>query len=301
MAGTVLLCTGAIDGQGVDVRAEMEGVDGYLAVGGGTVTATLGIDGSESTILILRARRAAPLADPDSSGIEIQVPDGAGWRTIARHHPRRSLDAAAFDIGAHGVVRFRFASDVEVRSVGRLAPLAALPSVSVHSPSTARHALGLGALEAVAERDSLSTTLVGPDSLDLTFDISPVEEGLARTIFLEIEGTRLAGRVAESLARRPILDELPTRFALHQNRPNPFTNATTLRFDLPVAAQVRLAIFDVQGRLRSVVADGWFHAGTHALAWNGRDADGARLGPGVYFYAMQAGDFSARRKMVRLP
>jgi hypothetical protein len=301
VAGTILSCIGAIDGDGADVRAEIEGVDGYLALRGGAVTATLGTGDSEPTILILAARRAAPRADPDSSGIDIQVPDGAGWRTIARHHPRRSLDEVAFDIGAHGVVRLQFASDVEVRSVGRLTPSAVPPSVSTHSPSTARHALGLGALEAVAERDSLSATLVGPDSLDLSFDLTPIEAGLARTIFLEVDGTRLAGRVAESLARRPIVSDLPTRFALHQNRPNPFTHATTLRFDLPVPAQVRLAVFDVQGRLRSVVANGWFPAGTHALTWSGGDADGARLGPGVYFYALQAGDFSARRKMVRLP
>jgi hypothetical protein len=184
---------------------------------------------------------------------------------------------------------------------GRSGGSNARPSRRPHPPSAASHNVGLDALAAIVERDSLSVTLVGPDSLDLTFDISPIEEGLARTIFLEVEGTRLEGRVAESLARRPIVDDLPTRFALHQNRPNPFTDATTLRFDLPVAAQVRLAIFDVQGRLRSVVTNGWFPAGTHAWTWNGGDADGARLGPGVYFYALQAGDFSARRKMVRLP
>ena len=42
---------------------------------------------------------------------------------------------------------------------------------------------------------------------------------------------------------------LPDRYQLHQNYPNPFNPLTTIRFDLPRASHVKLAVFDIAGRL----------------------------------------------------
>lgn len=93
---------------------------------------------------------------------------------------------------------------------------------------------------------------------------------------------------------------IPTRFALHQNQPNPFSARTVIRFELPVGAMVRLEVFDLQGRRLRVLADRYYGAGYHAVEWDKSTAAGSPVGPGVYLYRIQAGPFRDRRKMVLL-
>jgi flagellar hook assembly protein FlgD len=63
---------------------------------------------------------------------------------------------------------------------------------------------------------------------------------------------------------------------------------------------VRLEVFDAQGRRVRVLADASFAPGEHALAWDGTDANGQRVRPGVYLYRMTAGAFREQRRMVML-
>ena len=93
----------------------------------------------------------------------------------------------------------------------------------------------------------------------------------------------------------------PAAFALRQNQPNPFSGRTTIRFELPVEAHVRLEIFDAQGRLIRRLADGQFPAGFHAVDWDKRTAGEQSVGAGVYLYRIQSGSFNDRKKMVLLP
>jgi outer membrane protein assembly factor BamB len=93
-------------------------------------------------------------------------------------------------------------------------------------------------------------------------------------------------------------EALPTRLALHQNAPNPFGDQTSIRFDLPVAETVSVAVFDIGGRLVRTLCDGPTAAGRHTLAWDGRDQFDHRLSRGVYLVRMAAGSKSFERKVV---
>ncbi len=74
----------------------------------------------------------------------------------------------------------------------------------------------------------------------------------------------------------------PAAPALAPNRPNPFNPSTRIEYRLPRAAQVRLSIHDIAGRLVRSLVVGSQAAGVHAVAWDGRD-DGGRDAPsGVY-------------------
>lgn len=96
---------------------------------------------------------------------------------------------------------------------------------------------------------------------------------------------------------------LPRFWALSQNYPNPFNPQTAISFDIPGGEQsqpvrVRLAIFDVRGRLVKVLVEKDLPAGCHTVTWDGREANGALAPSGVYFYRLKAGKFTETRKML---
>ena len=84
-------------------------------------------------------------------------------------------------------------------------------------------------------------------------------------------------------------EDLPQAFALHSAVPNPFNPSTTLRFDLPCAANVELQIYDVAGRLiRHLITTEAYPAGRHQAEWRGRDDSGKHMSAGVYLARLRA-------------
>lgn len=92
----------------------------------------------------------------------------------------------------------------------------------------------------------------------------------------------------------------PQRFALAQNYPNPFNPETVIRYQLSVASDVELAIYDVLGRKVVTLVAARQGAGRYQVRWNGRDRLGWMAGAGVYYYRLSAGGLSAVRKLVLL-
>ncbi len=96
-------------------------------------------------------------------------------------------------------------------------------------------------------------------------------------------------------------DYPPRHARLLQNAPNPFNPKTTLRFELPSAGAVDLAVFDAQGRrVRSLLTGKQMPAGASSVVWDGRDDRGLPAGSGVYFYRLVSGDERLAGKMVLL-
>jgi hypothetical protein len=95
-------------------------------------------------------------------------------------------------------------------------------------------------------------------------------------------------------------EQLPKRYALYQNFPNPFNPTTTIRYDLAKFSSVRLAIFNVQGeRIRNLV-DKMQPPGRYAVQWDGRSSSGEFVSSGIYFYKLDAGGFVRTKKMLLL-
>ena len=74
----------------------------------------------------------------------------------------------------------------------------------------------------------------------------------------------------------------PTGFRLYSNYPNPFNPTAIIRYDLPEATRVTLAIYDVMGREVARLVDGSMEPGTHSVEWSGQDQAGRVLPSGVY-------------------
>ncbi len=90
------------------------------------------------------------------------------------------------------------------------------------------------------------------------------------------------------------------RATLGQNHPNPFNPTTSIHFDLEVAAEITLAVYDVNGALVAHIAKGHYPAGSHEVRWDGVDAKGKQVASGVYFYRLLSGNMELTRKMVLL-
>ncbi len=84
-------------------------------------------------------------------------------------------------------------------------------------------------------------------------------------------------------------------FTLYPSYPNPFNPTTILSFSLPSISHVNLMVYDITGRQVSSLINGWHNAGTHQVTF-----DGSNLSSGIYFYQLNAGNFSRTGKMVLL-
>lgn len=90
-------------------------------------------------------------------------------------------------------------------------------------------------------------------------------------------------------------DRIPTSFRLHQNYPNPFNARTVFEFELPQRAEVKLYLYDIQGRKVATLAEGIFQPGRYKQTFSGE-----QLASGVYFVSLSTGNYEAIRKVVLL-
>jgi predicted esterase len=88
---------------------------------------------------------------------------------------------------------------------------------------------------------------------------------------------------------------LPEEYGLSQNYPNPFNPTTTIRYDLPAAQHVRLALFNALGQEIAMLLDEQQSRGHKEITFDGRN-----LPSGVYFYRIIAGPYMETKKLILL-
>ena len=122
------------------------------------------------------------------------------------------------------------------------------------------------------------------------FDLTDLRRGpVARAT------TDVAGAFALPLAAG---STLPDGFALGQNYPNPFNPSTIIPYQLPVAAHMRLELFNVLGQRVTTLVDGERPAGFHTAVWDATNAEGQAVGAGLYIYRLSGGGATLTRKMM---
>lgn len=106
--------------------------------------------------------------------------------------------------------------------------------------------------------------------------------------------------IFSDISTGPASGDAPPRFALEENRPNPFNPATTIAFTLENESDVELGIYDVGGRKVTTLIDERRNGGSHQAVWDGVDRFGRAVPSGVYFSRLTAGEFTATGKLILL-
>jgi hypothetical protein len=82
-------------------------------------------------------------------------------------------------------------------------------------------------------------------------------------------------------------------FSLSENYPNPFNPSTAFTFSIAKTGNVRLSVYDIQGKETAVILNGYTRAGTYKVNF---DASG--LSSGIYFYRLETEGFTSTKKML---
>ena len=94
---------------------------------------------------------------------------------------------------------------------------------------------------------------------------------------------------------------LPTKFELSQNYPNPFSTTTSIPYKLHQKSDVQITVYDILGRLVRKFTTPDQSVGTHNILWQGVDDAGKQLAAGIYFYQINTGGENQIKKMIMCP
>jgi len=96
-----------------------------------------------------------------------------------------------------------------------------------------------------------------------------------------------------SVDNSSMTENIPKEYVLHQNYPNPFNPVTKISYEIPVKSQVTLKVYDMLGREVARLYEGEREAGRYEAEFNGM-----RFSSGVYFYKLEAGSYTAVKKLL---
>jgi sugar lactone lactonase YvrE len=135
---------------------------------------------------------------------------------------------------------------------------------------------------------ALSATFNGSNGLAL----SPTGD----TLYVADYNTKRLRRISGILAALGIKeshDVKPKSFGLLQNYPNPFNPTTTIGYEVATSSFVSMKVYDVLGREVATLVNEKKSAGHYDVAFQA-----GKLSSGIYFYRLQAGDFSDTKKLI---
>jgi len=110
-----------------------------------------------------------------------------------------------------------------------------------------------------------------------------------------INGNKYGQKISTSVHHENLK---PLNFFLYQNYPNPFNPETEIHFQIPNESKVTLVIYNLLGQKIRTLVDKQMTTGHHTIKWHGRDEFDNVVASGVYLYALKAGEFFEKKKMV---
>ncbi len=137
----------------------------------------------------------------------------------------------------------------------------------------------------------LSTGERSPEHISLKIDDVQANDDQGKPIIIQAQAC--SNPEWSDIAAAPM-----NQYQLFTNYPNPFNPTTTISYALPNAAQVRIHVFDLTGRLVKTLVDSEQQPGLHSIAWDARDEAGKEVANGMYICRMIAGGEVLHQKMI---
>jgi hypothetical protein len=131
------------------------------------------------------------------------------------------------------------------------------------------------------------TLMLSDDDVDVDVDGGMVDVG-----YRVLAGEMVYKMDALAVVEIDASSTIPTEFAITSAYPNPFNAVLRIGYALPEAADVRLAVYDLTGRLVSELARGRMQAGMHTAVF-----DGSTLSSGVYLLRLDASGRTSQLKV----
>jgi hypothetical protein len=120
-------------------------------------------------------------------------------------------------------------------------------------------------------------------------------------VFIDATGqVRDAFSIVKGITATAIANRPSSAPRIARARPNPFRAAIDIDFEIATAGRVVIAVYDVAGRAVRDLSDARFESGAHTIRWDGTNADGVRVVPGVYFGVVEYGGERRARKLIHI-
>jgi len=242
--------------------------------------------------------KAAPVAYQPPTTMTIEVQDGGSWTRLPDMPTRSNAVAECIIPDLHGIsdetitLRISWEGEFSTDMVSQYVLSDEIPSVKTlpiteHVLTSARTDAatwsGLGSSEPLE--------MIKGDVFEFAFDVPEAVSGMSREYII-----KATGRYQPDYGVYSHL--LPNRVQLNGNYPNPFNPVTSISYDLPEQAKVKLEVFNVLGQRVRVLVDGEQPAGHLQVEWNGTDDNGAQVASGMYFYRLTTDQYNETRKMI---
>lgn len=115
---------------------------------------------------------------------------------------------------------------------------------------------------------------------------------LAKEVIVRNKECPVQGLIKESAISKTS-DEKPREISLSQNRPNPFSHSTKIRFEIPYQMKVKLIVLNLFMEEIEILIENRMEAGEYEITWIPKD-----LANGVYYYRFDAGGLFKMNKMI---
>ncbi len=163
---------------------------------------------------------------------------------------------------------------------------------------TARHSHLGDVTDLLRNWDESYAELNPNEWIDLEFSAPPVNEGMQRSFVFLSRGRyeRISEQKESATGELTIKKQqttsstgpnIPTKYVLHQNSPNPFNPVTIIRYELPKVSYVVLKIYDILGKEVATLVNGMQDAGYKQVVFDASSTAGG-LTSGIYLYKLVA-------------